>query len=141
MLLTDKTCNKLRSFILNRHKLISILEVNESNKNIDAQQAMIAILVNKNLPTSMIDIENFETHEKKQINYSRISTLSANNTIYAFSDSELQVLNVLGTFPKIKDIDFIINKRGELDLTANKKYISDTETPYTLLRGTLHYMI
>ena len=134
-ILTDKTCNKLRSFILNRHKLISILEVNESNKNIDAQQAMIAILVNKNLPTSMIDIENFETHEKKQINYSRISTLSANNTIYAFSDSELQVLNVLGTFPKIKDIDFIINKRGELDLTANKKYISDTETPYTLLRG------
>ena len=134
-ILTDKTCNKIRNLILSKNELVSIVEVNENNKNIDAQQSMVSILVNKSHQTSIINIENFETHERKQINYAKLSNLSMNNTLYAFSDSELQILNILNTFPKIKDINFIINRRGELDLTANKKYISNTETSYTLLRG------
>lgn len=37
--------------------------------------------------------------------------------------------------PTIKELSFIDNLRGELDLTANKNYIVKEPTPYTLLRG------
>lgn len=38
-------------------------------------------------------------------------------------------------FPSVKDLDFIINSRGELDLTADRKYFNEIKNGIPLVRG------
>lgn len=134
-ILSDKTCNKLRTLIIERHQLASVLMINENNKNIDAQQAMVALLIKKGEKTSFIEIEKFETRKTNIINYNEMKRISLSNILSDFSDEELNQLRIMSRYPKIKDIDFIINKRGELDLTTHKNFISENKTNYPLLRG------
>lgn len=48
---------------------------------------------------------------------------------------ELKILKKIQKYGKIKDISSVVNMRGELDLTANKKYISVADTGHRLVRG------
>ena len=48
---------------------------------------------------------------------------------------ELKILKKIQKYGKIKDISSVVNMRGELDLTANKKYISVVGTGHRLVRG------
>ena len=64
-----------------------------------------------------------------------ILNVNTGNAIIAISSKEYNVLNKLRKFPVVKDLPFIINLRGELDLTANKKYITEKDTGYSLIRG------
>lgn len=134
-IISDKTCSKLRNFILNENKLVSITEVNENDKNIDAQQSMVSLLIHKGEKTSRIGIDNIKNNEEHTIDYNNIKELPLANYLCKLSESEISILKKIYQFPKIKDLDFIDNKRGELDLTANKKYITKQQTPYKLIRG------
>ena len=51
------------------------------------------------------------------------------------TEQELKILMKLQEYGEIKDIPSLVNMRGELDLTAHKKYISTTDTGHRLVRG------
>lgn len=140
-ILSDKTCEKIREKIINSHHIISIKNISENNKFIDAQQSLTAILIDKNSPINDSRLTNIcksYTAKSEELTNLRIKALATKDngyTILTLSQSELQILHQMTSSPKIKDLPFIVNLRGELDLTVNKKSIVAEETPYNLLRG------
>lgn len=58
-----------------------------------------------------------------------------NMEIPLISDKDWQILKKVSRFPRLKTISTIRNKRGELDLTLNNKYITTTPTKHLLIRG------
>lgn len=137
-IMSDKTSMKLRTQILTNNKLISIKVIDEANKYIDAQQALCTFLIKKGESTNNILItKDFcnNPDDIASINIEDILNRNTGNAIIAVTSQECKILNQLRKFPTIKDLDFIINLRGELDLTANKKYITDDNTDYKLIRG------
>lgn len=137
-ILSDKTCEKLRSYILMNHKIISIKVMGEGNNYIDAQQALCSILIHKNAQTDLIKITKDFCKNPEQVTEIQIEDIINKNTgnaIFGLNDQEYYMLKQLRKFPVIKDLSFIINMRGELDLTANKKFILNQKTNYRLLRG------
>ena len=137
-IMSDKTCIKLRTHILEDNKLISVKVIEENNKYIDAQQALCAILIKKGEKTDNISITKDYCNEPNDIARVKIKDIlnvNTGNAIIAISSKEYNVLNKLRKFPVVKDLPFIVNLRGELDLTANKKYITDIDMGYPLIRG------
>jgi hypothetical protein len=51
------------------------------------------------------------------------------------TENEYNIRKKIKEFPTIKNIAYIDNLRGELDLTINKKHITTEPTPYKLFRG------
>src|SRR5690606_20232710 len=54
---------------------------------------------------------------------------------HSLPDAHPILLKKLRVFPTIKNLPFIVNMRGELDLTANANSITKAETMFPLLRG------
>lgn len=136
--LSDKTCEKLRSFILANHKLYHVSIIRENNPFINAQQSLCTLLVEKNKSTSSITIfpdicKNPDQSSKLLID--DILNVNTGNAIFSLPSKEYDVLKKMRSFPTVKDLPFIINMRGELDLTANSNSIVQTETKFPLLRG------
>lgn len=138
-ILTDKTCEKLRTMILENHSIKSINLIPEKNKYLDAQQSLCTLLIEKGQKTDQIRIVNELDLDKKVMNnfikYEDIKNPHTGNSIFAVSESENIVLRKLRNNPVIKELAFIKNLRGELDVTANKKFILNNKTDYKLIRG------
>lgn len=137
-ILSDKTCMKLRTHILKDTNLLSVKVIGEGNRYIDAQQALSAILLQKGKTTSVTNVaKDFCANSQDTVDISIEDIMNENtgNAIIAISQKEYNRLRKLRQFPVVKDLDFIINLRGELDLTQNKKYIVENNTGYPLLRG------
>lgn len=137
-LMSDKTCEKLRTHILLDYDLKSIKLIKEGSKYIDAQQALAAILINTGEKTESINIIKDFCGDPKSfadVSVSDMINPNSGNAIIALDAVEYEKYKKLRQFPIVKDINFITNMRGELDLTAGKKYILQEETGYSLLRG------
>jgi len=139
-ILSDKTCERLREKIINTHHIISIKNIAENNKFIDAQQSLTAILIDKNSPVNDLRLTNicksYSTKEESTgLHIKSLATKENGHTILTLSQRELQILQQMSSHPMVKDLPFIVNLRGELDLTANKESIVSEQTPYNLLRG------
>lgn len=138
-ILTDKTCEKLRTMILENHSIKSINLIPEKNKYLDAQQSLCTLLIEKGQKTDQIRIVNELDLDKKVMNnfikYEDIKNPHTGNSIFAVSESENIILRKLRNNPVIKELAFIKNLRGELDVTANKKFILNNKTDYKLIRG------
>lgn len=137
-ILSDKTCTKLRTHILTDMKLISVKIIGEGSGYIDAQQALSAILIHKGEKTKKVNvIKDYCKSPDKNVNIKIEDILNENtrNSIFAITEEEYTELRKIRKFPVVKDLDFIINLRGELDLTTNKKYITTENSEYRLLRG------
>lgn len=137
-IMSDKTCMKLRTHILTKNKLISVRIIDENNKYIDAQQALCTFLIKKGESTNSISILKDYCNNPNDVATIKIEDIinpNTGNSIVAVSSYECEILSKLRKFPVVKDLDFIVNLRGELDLTANKKYITDDNTGYPLIRG------
>ena len=137
-IMSDKTSMKLRTHILEDNKLISVKVIEENNRYIDAQQALCSILIKKGEKTDNVNITKDYCNAPEDIAKVKIKDIlnvNTGNAIIAISSKEYNVLNKLRKFPVVKDLPFIINLRGELDLTANKKYITAMDTGYPLIRG------
>ena len=136
-ILSDKTCEKLRSYILKNHKIIALNIIPENNTFIDAQQALCTMLIQKSDKTNVIKI-NTDFCSKKgeytKINIKQILNKNTGNAIFPINEKEYELLNKLQEFPKIGELDFIVNMRGEFDLTINKKYIQNNGS-IKLIRG------
>ena len=137
-ILSDKTCEKLRTHILVDSNLLSVKVIREGSGFIDAQQALSALLLHKGEKTKRINIvRNFcdAPNDIAKVDIKDILNRYTGNAIVAVSAKDYEVLKKLRTFPTVKDLDFIANLRGELDLTLNKEHITSKNTGYRFLRG------
>lgn len=137
-IMSDKTCLKLRTHMLMDAKVHSVKVISEGSQFINAQQALCAILLQKGKKTDVIRVTKDYCEKPNDIAWVSIEDIINENTgnaILAVSEEEYKTLKKLRIFPVIKEVDFIANLRGELDLTANKKSIVQTDTGYPLLRG------
>lgn len=137
-ILSDKSCESLRTHILEEHKLISINLIGENNPYINAQQSLCTMLIRKGHKTDNIKIvPDFCNHPDNAttVPVSDILDDNTGNSIFALQPHEYEMLKKLRVFPTIKNLPFIVNMRGELDLTANANSITKAETMFPLLRG------
>jgi len=137
-ILGDKTCEPLRKRIFDTSSVKSIKTISESSNVVDAQQALCAILLHKGKSNDTIEIvQNYGSAQSKKIaiEASKVIDVSLGYAILVLEPTEYDKLQKLKSFPKIKDLEFLTNRRGELDLTANKEKIMAQPTEYTLLRG------
>lgn len=137
-IMSDKTCMKLRTHMLLDEKVCSVKVIGEGNQFIDAQQALSAILLQKGKKTGVISVTKDyceKSNDIARVSIEDIMNENTGNAILAVSEEEYQVLKKLRMFPVIRELDFISNLRGELDLTANKKDIVQINTGYPLLKG------
>ena len=58
-----------------------------------------------------------------KVHYNDIKNKYTGNAIFAASEDEYETIRQMRKFPVVKELDFIINLRGELDVTLGKKYI------------------
>lgn len=137
-IMSDKTCMKLRTHMLTDNKLISVKLISEGSGYIDAQQALCALFLQKGKKTDSVtvikDYYNFPK-ESAQVEIEDILNVNTGNAIVAVSSKEYRVLRKLRRFPVVKDLSFVTNLRGELDLTTNKYNIVNNATTYPLIRG------
>ena len=136
-ILSDKTCEKLRTYIINNHKIEAINIVPENNNFISAQQALCTILISKSLNTDIVKINSdfcSKKGEYMEVDIKQILNKETGNAIFVINEKEYELFNKLQQFPKIRDLDFIVNMRGEFDLTINKKYINSNGN-LQLIRG------
>ena len=136
--LSDKTCEHLRTHLILNHNLISVKLIGENADYVDAKQSLAALLIQKGAKTEKIDIcKDFARHPSEQVTVliEDIINPDTGNAVIPLSESEYRTFKKLKSFPKLKDYAFIINARGELDLTSNKKHITTARTEYPLLRG------
>ncbi len=137
-ILTDKTCGKLRTYILTKCGLRSIRLIAENNAYIDASQALCALLIHMGKATSDIYVDGMLNGRKIKgatIDVNNIIDPDTDNSVLVLTENEYAIRNRMRTFPKIKDIPYIKNLRGELDLTLNGDKISTSPTPFQLVRG------
>ena len=136
-IMSDKSCMKLRTHMLKDMKMISVKVIEEGNQYIDSKQALSSILLQKGEKTDKIKIiKDFSSNpdDIAEVSINDIMNENTGNAIVAVSSKEYEILKKLRQFPIVKELPFVINLRGELDLTANKNNIVNTNTGYPLLR-------
>ncbi len=137
-ILTDKTCKHLRKRIFETSAIKSIKTIGEESPVVDAQQALCALLIHKAVKSNTIEILQFYgTPQSKTmtVETEKAVDISLGHAILVLEQSEYRKLQKLKFFPTIEELSFIINMRGELDLTTNKNSIVSENTDYPLLRG------
>ena len=136
-ILSDKTCQKLRTHLLMDAAIRSVKVISEGSGYLDAQQTLCTLLINKGDTTRSIEMtKDFCTsRETTLIHIEDIMNINSGNSIMALSADEYDIVKTLRKWPTVKELPFIINLRGELDLTSNKKSITASDTGYKLLRG------
>lgn len=131
-ILTDKSCEKLRDRIFSTSKITNIKIIPENNALIDAKQALCSINILKGQPTDTIFVDS----NNKVYSYKIENQNKNTNAIILMEESEIKIINQLNSFPKIKELPFIHNLRGELDLTVYKNDILVCQvSEYPLIRG------
>lgn len=137
-ILSDKTCEKIRTYLLKNTNIYSIKAIPEENRFIDACQSLCAMFLKKGGKTKYINVTKNYCQDPTQV--TKIDAKDINdsingNSIVAIDEHEYKLLKQMKNYPTVKDIPFIKNFRGELDLTVNKEFITKEKTDYPLLRG------
>jgi len=128
----DLSCSKIRKFIIKNNIIKEIILLPESAKTFVGVNQAFAILIldfrnkNKNIKIGKIkkrtDLSRVNFDE---VNLSFIEQLFPKElNIPMLSANEMKLFKHLKKFPILKDNKAIINKRGEVDLTVYKKFIT-----------------
>jgi len=136
-LLSDYTSVQLRKHILNNSKINDIYLLSESTNEFNSiSQAMCYFGAKKNNASNRIKIIDDNTlNSSYQINLNDMNEIDSNYSLVKLTDNANYILETIHKFPKIQSIESIYNLRGELDLTLDKKYITEKKTKYPLLQG------
>ena len=136
-LFADLTSTKLRKHILNSNKLHFIRYYSEaSNLFENVAQSTVIFYLQKGNATKEIDIE-FE-NEAFKIDLNTIQTVfPKNQEIPLIDELGWKILKKLSKRKTIKDLTYLRNKRGELDLTLFKEFITKENTGWRLIRGNM----
>lgn len=133
----DLSSKKLRSWILLNHKLRGVEYFPESANLFDnVSQSTVIFYLNKKSKTDKIDITL--NNESFEISLDLINNIFGDNLEIAYiNEIGWKILEKLSKFKKIKEYGIIRNKRGELDLSLHKNYISNLDTGWRLVRGNM----
>ncbi len=135
----DQSCAGLRKVMFEENCLLSVNAIKENNDYFDASQSLSSILIKKGTSTKEFRVcKNYNPPAKcsyELVDYQKTLKNRSDNSILFLSKNDEKLLNLLLAFPKVADLSFIVNMRGELDLTSNKDSIIDKENDYLLLRG------
>ena len=137
-ILSDRSCSKIRTRLLDICSIKSLHLISENNHYIDASQALCAILFQKGEKTEYITVNGTFNNDVRQnvcVSVNDIIDETTGNSFIILSDNEYQIRSRMKSHPTIKDLGYIDNLRGELDLTMNKEFITTNETSFSLLRG------
>lgn len=137
-ILSDKNCKDLRTHLIFNYKIISIRKIAESDSCVDASQALCAILLKKAERTEKINISDYSISKKKNnlvVDINDCIDEKTGNSIVLLSKKEFDIRKKLQTYPKISELTFIKNLRGELDMSLNNSNIIKTQSAFTLIRG------
>lgn len=135
-ILKDQSSTDLREYALKYKKVYSVLNIDENSRFVDAKQALTALLVGNTGITSNIEItNNFGTSKEEivSVTYKDVKE-NTNSAIVGLSYEGNNIVRKLCSYPKLGDLKYITNLRGELDLTINKKSITSSGK-FQLLRG------
>lgn len=136
--LTDKSCSILRKYSLINHELRLVDILPENNPYLDAQQSLCVVVLKAFSKTKKVKIcYDFNLTECKYLTIGIESILNdiTDNAIFALSEHEYRIFNQLILYPKVKELPYIKNLRGELDLTTNKNVLQAEKTQHPLVRG------
>lgn len=133
----DVSASKLRKYLLLRNNVISIRFFAEKIPLFEnVSQATNIFILEKGSSTSNIKIS--EDEEVFDVNISLVKELfPVNLEIPTIKSSEWEILRKLSGMKKLKQFSSIRNRRGELDLSLCKDYITSMQTPYRLVRGNM----
>jgi adenine-specific DNA-methyltransferase len=133
----DLTSSKLRKHLLKSHKLHFIRYYSEASKLFEnVAQSTVIFYLQKNGKTDKIGIEVADN--TFNIDFETIQTIfPANFEIPLIDKIGWSVLTKISKQKKIKELSYIRNRRGELDLTLFKSYITTENTGWRLVRGNM----
>ena len=137
-ILSNKTCSKLRTLLLNTSSLKAVRVISEDSSFVDASQALCAMLFYKGEKTENIRINgSFQGDDSSTIYIAASDVIdkTADNAILILKKEQYVQRDQMLRYPKIGEISYLKNFRGELDLTLNKDVITSNNTGYQLLRG------
>jgi adenine-specific DNA-methyltransferase len=137
-LFADLTSSKLRKHLLNSNNLRFIRYYPEASNLFDnVAQSTVIFYLEKNSTTEDIKIEFGKN--KFSVDFNTIKNVfSVNEEIPLIDKTGWKILSKISKHKKIKDLSFIRNKRGELDLTLYKDcFQKEIKTEYRLVRGNM----
>lgn len=136
-LFADLTSAKLRKHILNSHKLHFIRYYAESAKLFEnVSQATVIFNLQKGGNTEKIGIEILDN--SFEIDFCTIKNIfSTNYEIPLIDKIGWSILEKISKQKKMREISYIRNRRGELDLTLFKSFITSENTGWRLVRGNM----
>src|SRR5699024_9717371 len=135
-ILSEKASSLIRKEILENYNLKSVSVFSEKSKIVSASQelALLEIYNQKSTKTIKFNKDFDDTHSTFDLSQYDLLKLSSDYKIYQLNKIEYQIIEKLSTFPKIKELPFIKNRRGELDVTLHKKLITK-DKGLKLIRG------
>lgn len=142
--LCDQSASKLRSHILSNYKIDGIYDFPEKARVFDgACQAVSILLIDKarrgrSIPMAfdLKRAENLEKPEMVGIKLSEIRNFSPKLLhIPKLKKEAWDLMEKIHRYPPLSKIKWIRNKRGELDLTFYKIFVSTEDTGTKLIRG------
>lgn len=136
-LFADISSTKLRKYLILKNKLRSIKYFGEDAKLFEnVTQATNIFYLQKSEKTDSISIEFGDS--KFEINVELVKRLFPEQMEIPFiSETEWNILDKMSKLKKLKQFTSVRNRRGELDLTLFKEYITTSQTPYRLVRGNM----
>lgn len=137
-ILTDKTCSLLRENIIHKN-LTAVGYIPESSYAVDAKQSLTYLtMINQEAASNhdiQVIIHKNHSYSDSYVNRKQLINTSHDNSIIITDDHNYNILDLLERSPKLKDLDFVLNHRGELDISLNKKFITEKPTPFKLIKG------
>lgn len=135
-ILKDQSSTELRKYFLEEKDILHIFNIDEQMKYVDAKQALSAILIKNTKGVNNFPIINhYGTSREVELDIKGDQIKrNINSSIIALSGEEMDVFHRMNSCKKIGEISYINNFRGELDLTINKKSITENGD-YQLIRG------
>lgn len=136
-LFADISATKLRKHLLLKHKLRKINYFAEKEQLFEnVTQATNIFYLQKSGITDTIEVEENGSHFT--VDLSLVKQLFPEQMEIPFiTQTEWAILEKMSAAKKLKQILNVRNRRGELDLTLFKNYITTQKTPFRLVRGNM----
>ena len=140
--LGDETSTAFRKTIILKGLLHGIWIIPEIAKLFKGVNQPTAVSILGKEPVSVISVSNpvYRIEEvdsiKTSLSLQSVIAVSGEKLKFPKCDGKsMRILVKLQTLGKFKDIDELVNARGELDLTQYKQFVSKSDTGHRLIRG------
>lgn len=137
--LADKSASGIRKFLIENNALSELIIYPEKAKIFEnVTQACSIFIANLNNKKSEIAVSKMKTSSeldsKITVPITTVKSISPSLCPIPLVDKrEISLLQKLSAFPKIGEINGILNRRGELDLTLDKQFLTGKDK--VLLKG------